>query len=458
MKKSFLTLMLTIVSSVWMMSNAFCLVEIEADLTDKPKIVATGIIQLVPLPCDNGTEDDPCPPCLTLALFSGEDMFYLTTDMQHPFYWEYDSLQCPAYATITGVLQNDSSIFVEEIVRTPYQLQSLCNQWNMAIFPFEPLPGETPHFYSYYLSNDSIINGQLYKKLMRVEAYAAERIGVLREGANRDIYFIPEGSTHEYLLYAFNAQVGDLLSNLWIGGTEQSYTEISNITVREITGTAPSREFYLSYTYGGEQELYFAWVEEVGQLTGPTGFGTLPGLPIDPIPQLLCAWGDSGLKYMSTWAKEHGCYGENSTADTIPLYSYTGDDPGTSTVDPVDPNQVVATLENEELTIREYTGTEITYVLTHRNNAPSRELEPQPTTFENEVVIELTEYGPYELQLSNETWDYIIIGKFYYGPQGVEMIGSDLTADGVQKVIIDGQLLLLKGDKTYTLTGQEIKL
>ena len=96
-------------------------------------------------------------------------------------------------------------------------------------------------------------------------------------------------------------------------------------------------------------------------------------------------------------------------------------------------------------------------MLTHRNNAPSRELEPQPTTFENEVVIELTEYGPYELQLSNEAWDYIIIGKFYYGPQGVEMIGSDLTADGVQKVIIDGQLLLSKGDKTYTLTGQEIK-
>ena len=330
------------------------------------------------------------------------------------------------------------------------RLNSLCDEWNVWYDAFSG-PKDS-YMIKYYLSTDTIINEQLYTKLCSDKDY--QYYGVFREGSNRDIYFLPMGSEHEYLIYAFNAQVGDTLSNLWVGGFGEDYQGV----VQAISSGNP-RIFTIDVDFEDDNIFPIEWIEGVGSPETPWGLAVVPTVPADiGVYNLLCAYKNGEPVYVSQIGEKRGCYGENSTADTIPLFSYTGDDPGTSTVDPVDPNQVVATLGNEELTIREYTGTEITYVLTHRNNAPSRELEPQPTTFENEVVIELTEYGPYELQLSNEAWDYIIIGKFYYGPQGVEMIGSDLTADGVQRVIIDGQLLLRKGDKTYTLTGQEIKL
>ena len=344
---------------------------------------------------------------------------------------------------------------------------SLCDEWNILEVSNVTSGNETYRTYKQRLTKDTIIaypeyyDFQRYAKLEEDGQY----VGAIIEERYNQIYFLPAGSTHRYLLYNFNAKVGDQLTNLWIGGSPADSPDGWTMTVEEIQETTP-RTFVLSTGYTHTDEgienypLYITWIEGVGLTDGPIGVKRCVGCADSRGYGVLCAYKNGEHVYTSELGEQYGCeynYDPNSTADTIPLFSYTGDDPGTSTVDPVDPNQVVATLGNEELTIREYTGTEITYVLTHRNNAPSRELEPQPTTFENEVVIELTEYGPYELQLSNEAWDYIIIGKFYYGPQGVEMIGSDLTADGVQKVIIDGQLLLRKGDKTYTLTGQEIK-
>ncbi len=40
------------------------------------------------------------------------------------------------------------------------------------------------------------------------------------------------------------------------------------------------------------------------------------------------------------------------------------------------------------------------------------------------------------------------------GEQGIENIN---TSSNIYKVALDGQILILRGDKTYTLTGQEIK-
>lgn len=449
MKKSFLTLMLAIVSSVWMANEAsnWCMPSVRT-LTE-PWIEVNGTFQAEGFPCEPGEE---CPPCLTIVLVTSNKTYYLVTDNGQLI--EYlDTIQLGTKATVSGTpFTHGSYDYIQvshiETDRTS-QLPSLCDEWNVWYDAFSG-PRDS-YMIKYYLSTDTIINGQLYTKLCSDKDY--QYYGVFREGSNRDIYFLPMGSEHEYLIYAFNAQVGDTLSNLWVGGYGEDYQGV----VQAISSGNP-RIFTIDVDFEDDIILPIEWIEGVGSPETPWGLAVVPTVPADiGVYNLLCAYKNGEPVYVSQIGEKRGCYGEYSTADTIPLFSYTGDDPGTSTVDPVDPNQVVATLGNEELTIREYTGTEITYVLTHRNNAPSRELEPQPTTFENEVVIELTEYGPYELQLSNEAWDYIIIGKFYYGPQGVEMIGSDLTADGVQKVIIDGQLLLRKGDKTYTLTGQEIK-
>ena len=450
MKKSFLTLMLAIVSSVWMANEAsnWCMPSVRT-LTE-PWIEVNGTFQAEGFPCEPGEE---CPTCLTIVLVTSDKTYYLVTDDGQLI--EYlDTIQLGTKATVSGIpFTHGSYDYIQvshiETERTS-QLPSLCDEWNVWYDAFSG-PKDS-YMIKYYLSTDTIINEQLYTKLCSDKDY--QYYGVFREGSNRDIYFLPMWSEHEYLIYAFNAQVGDTLSNLWVGGFGEDYQGV----VQAISSGNP-RIFTIDVDFEDDNILPIEWIEGVGSPETPWGLAVVPTVPADiGVYNLLCAYKNGEPVYVSQIGEKRGCYGENSTADTIPLFSYTGDDPGTSTVDPVDPNQVVATLDNEELTIREYTGTEITYVLTHRNNAPSRELEPQPTTFENEVVIELTEYGPYELQLSNEAWDYIIIGKFYYGPQGVEMIGSDLTADGVQKVIIDGQLLLRKGDKTYTLTGQEIKL
>lgn len=450
MKKNFLTLMLAIVSSVWMANEAsnWCMPSVRT-LTEL-WIEVNGTFQAEGFPCEPGEE---CPTCLTIVLVTSDKTYYLVTDDGQLI--EYlDTIQLGTKATVSGIpFTHGSYDYIQvshiETERTS-QLPSLCDEWNVWYDAFSG-PKDS-YMIKYYLSTDTIINEQLYTKLCSDKDY--QYYGVFREGSNRDIYFLPMGSEHEYLIYAFNAQVGDTLSNLWVGGFGEDYQGV----VQAISSGNP-RIFTIDVDFEDDNIFPIEWIEGVGSPETPWGLAVVPTVPADiGVYNLLCAYKNGEPVYVSQIGEKRGCYGENSTADTIPLFSYTGDDPGTSTVDPVDPNQVVATLGNEELTIREYTGTEITYVLTHRNNAPSRELEPQPTTFENEVVIELTEYGPYELQLSNEAWDYIIIGKFYYGPQGVEMIGSDLTADGVQKVIIDGQLLLRKGDKTYTLTGQEIKL
>ena len=40
---------------------------------------------------------------------------------------------------------------------------------------------------------------------------------------NKKVYFVPVGSNNEYLLYAFDAQKGDQLSNVWGGGRAEIY-------------------------------------------------------------------------------------------------------------------------------------------------------------------------------------------------------------------------------------------
>lgn len=477
MKKSFLTLMLAIVSSVLMMSNAICLTQTQ-DEQNGEYITVSGTIQWLGYPCEAGED---CPTCSTPAIVTNEKTYYIYSSNQEVQDFLDNVVtsyipaiyQWPLRAKATGlaytkgsfdfIVVNDiDDLYVQYFSDRQASIHSLCDEWNVWYESFESFgPISFDKVVKYLLTTDTLINGQQYVKLTSDKD--SPYLGAMREGNNRDIYYVPAGSTNEFLLYAFNAQIGEVLNDLYLGGFEENgYSG----RVEAISDGSP-RLFTIRVLYptgmGVEPGESFSvtWIEGVGSPETPMGMAVVPDVSADiGVYTLLCAYKNSEQIYVSEMGAEYGCEHDQTPepTDTIPLYSYTGDDPGTSTVDPVDPNQVVATLGNEELTIREYTGTEITYVLTHRNNAPSRELEPQPTTFENEVVIELTEYGPYELQLSNEAWDYIIIGKFYYGPQGVEMIGSDLTADGVQKVIIDGQLLLRKGDKTYTLTGQEIKL
>lgn len=471
MKKMILTLMLAIASSVWTMKAA-CLMQ-APEAMYQPFETVSGTLTSIGFPCEG---EEPCPPCLTIALVTDAKTYYLSTsDAQMQAQLDELEMQLPLRATISGTpFVNGSFDFikVQSVSVDNSLLPSLCDEWNV----LEHFMDGGPEYESfktlhYRLTSDTIFNGMHYVKFEQDNIYK----GAMREGNNRDIYYIPAGTTHEYLLYAFNAQIGDELTDLWLGRTtnevftKEYFPYGVNATVEEITETSP-RRFVLSTGYITTEEgvenypYYFEWIEGIGFASAPDGadyplpYAGGPGLSI------LCAYKNGEQVYVSEMGEQYGCeYNYNpyeTPTDTIPLFSYTGDDPGSSTVDPVDPNQVVASLKGNELIIQEFMGVEITYTLRHKEpvKTPSTHRAPQSDTFRDEVTIPITESGEYLLEMTNPSWGYTIFGEFDYLPQGIEQITSSTQGGETSRlVLVNGQIYILRGEKVFTLTGQEVK-
>ena len=144
------------------------------------------------------------------------------------------------------------------------------------------------------------------------------------------------------------------------------------------------------------------------------------------------------------------------TTDTIPLYAR--DDSGSSTVDPVDPNQIYATLTGDKLTVHNNTGTKITFTINtiSRNNAAARvRKNTESFTFTDSISIELSEDGEYEILLTSEEWNYTIFGTFIYSRAASAITKEEPLP--IKKVLRGKQILIEREGKTYTITGQEIK-
>ena len=341
----------------------------------------------------------------------------------------------------------------------PKAIKSLCDQWNILGIAN---PDGYDHFHTFTqrLTTDTVISSLRYKRLEQDGAY----LGALREGDNRDIYYIPNGSTHEYLLYAFNAKVGDALSNLWIGGEPNMYPDGWRMTVEDIQETIP-RTFVLStglvYTGDGLENapLYIYWREGVGLITGPIGDLQCVDCDGDYGQQVLCAYNNGEQVYTSEYGEKYGCYCDSSIPkDTISLY-FIKDGPGSSTVEPVDPNQIVAMLQKDMLSIYEFLNKEIGYKLSFEpifwNHAPKRALKE--SSFHESVSVQLTESGKYTLELTCPDWDYSIVGTFDYLADQQAIEHTDSPVPSPQKILQNGQLLLRKGDHIYTITGTLIQ-
>ena len=460
--------MLAIVSSVWMTSKAMCQVEGCTCLFEDPPVAISGILQSVPFPCPESTEDIPCPPCLTITLNTNEQLYYLHIGNDN-LNALLDTLVYPVNATVTGnvftaheegLAEEGLAIRVLDI-SLHASLPSLCDEWNI-LEVSNVTCGDCEVYRTYHsqLTTDTIINGKVYAQLIEDGAYRA----ALREGNKRDVYCIPAGSTHEYLLYDFDVQAGDQLENLWLGGMPEDYPNGWTMTVEEIQEGTP-RTFVLStgfiHTDEGVENypLYITWIEGVGLTDGPIGVKRCVGCADSRGYGVLCAYKNGEQIFTSDLGEQYGCvynYDPFASVDTIPLYAQ--DDPGSSTVDPVDPNQLVATLKGNQLTIHENMGTDITYTL-QRNapaQAPAIHNAPKSDTFRDEVTIQITQSGEYLLQLTNPSWDYIIYGQFYYAPQGIDHITND-PAPITTKVIKNGRLFILRGDIVYTIDGREVK-
>lgn len=592
MRKMIFTLMLAIVSSVWMMKAA-CLMQ-APEAMYQPFETVSGTLTSIGFPCEG---EEPCPTCLTIALVTDAKTYYLSTsDAQMQAQLDELEMQLPLRATISGTpFVNGSFDFikVQSVSVDNSLLPSLCDEWNVWYESFESFgPITFDKVVKYQLTTDTLINGQRYVKLTSDKD--SPYLGAMREGNNRDIYYVPAGSTNEFLLYAFNAQVGEVLNDLYLGGFEENgYSG----RVEAISDGSP-RLFTIRVLYptgmGVEPGESFSvtWIEGVGSPETPYGLAVVPTVPADiGVYTLLCAYkngehiytSDLGEQYgceygtqdekkkiIGTWQvyketlsgndyNEHGeieylsrtrdvndsptynfddstllivcptCYytpkhyvltpkgpttwnlwvenmftiqqkpsdpaeGGFSTitihqltgnlmeweyiayggdegpityyqylrrvgtqdSDTIPLYAQ--DDSGSSTVDPVDPNQVIATLKGDELTIRDNSGEEIMMALSLSEgeaSVPAFNRVQRTQSFRNELTVTLTEEGLYMLELSNPSWEYTIYGTFRY-PQRHDAIDHTLAVPAAQKILRNGQLLIRIGDKVYTVHGTEI--
>ena len=159
--------------------------------------------------------------------------------------------------------------------------------------------------------------------------------------------------------------------------------------------------------------------------------------------------------------EQYGCeynYNPNTNhTDTIPLYAR--DDSGSSTVDPVDPNQIYATLTGDVLTVHNNTGAQVTFTLnnTSVNNVAARvRSNVEPVSFTDSVSIELSEDGIYEILLTSEEWNYSVFGTINYVRSATTITKED-PASTTKKVLRSTHILIEREGKTYTLTGQEVK-
>lgn len=180
-------------------------------------------------------------------------------------------------------------------------LPSLCDEWNVV----EKTHGVYNTTYKWRLTTDTVINAQKYVKIEKNHRYK----GALREDDDANIYFVHPNSTHESLLYAFHAQVGDTLTNTSLG---------NKVIVRDIRSTTP-RRFILDVEYGWyddyREETYIdywevIWIEGVGYDVGtPTHYAYAIGSihELDPNEMIICAYKNGEQIYMSDFAEIYGC-------------------------------------------------------------------------------------------------------------------------------------------------------
>ena len=150
-------------------------------------------------------------------------------------------------------------------------------------------------------------------------------------------------------------------------------------------------------------------------------------------------------------------YKESEQAtNTIPLYAR--DDSGSSTVDPVDPNQIYATLTGNVLTVHNNTGVRITLAINTvsvNSGAARVRKNAEPVSFTDSISIELTKEGEYEILLMSEEWNYTIFGTFNYTRSTLGTLRE--TPSDEKKILRGTQIFIEREGKTYMITGQVSK-
>jgi hypothetical protein len=165
---------------------------------------------------------------------------------------------------------------------TPITFPTVDGHWTYRYYGDQGEPGD---YKSYYTQGDTTINNTNYMKLGTNGQYA----GAYRD-SNRVVYFIPDTSIIEYVLYDFNLEVGDTIIHPFGNGN----FSIDTITVWYTDSIIISGSYHKTISFSSMTE----WVEGIGSLNyllNPYDFAGVSGNDI-----LRCMWNDGSLIYGAT--------------------------------------------------------------------------------------------------------------------------------------------------------------
>ena len=465
MKKVIFTFVLAIVSSMWMMSEALCIPQAPNNLYLSYTTIS-GTFQLLSTPCEEG---EVCPPCRTPAIITSDKTYYLSSSNQEvrDILERTGTVAVPAIyyrleAKASGTpytngsfdflaVNNLNSLYIQyffELNNNPSQpMFPSDTRWHYVL---NILTGEPEPIIKYYSIEpiDTLINNTRYQKIQNALFRSS--------GAKVWCALDSAGTLVERLVYDFDLQVGDSISitvgnenGIWLVPEEDpTYAKVTNVEYIKLADGRMARR--ISYDYRSDD------IEHIGSVKGILAPLSYPGHP-DSWSSLLCCTRSDFLLYEAESGACDTFLVNVQHTDTIPLY--VRDDSGSSTVDPVDPNQIYATLTGDVLTIHNNTGALVTFTLnnTSVNNIAARvRANTEPVSFTESISVELTEDGLYEIWLTSEEWNYSIFGTINYVRSATTITKKD-PASTTKKVLRGTQILIERGDKTYMLTGQEVK-
>jgi len=335
------------------------------------------------------------------------------------------------------------------------KLPSLCDEWNILGNAY------WDGFYHYQsftqeLTTDTIINNNRYVRIEQNGVY----LGALREDDNKTIYFVLTNSDHEYTLYNFNAHVGEKLSNLWCGGPAEQHPKGYNATVKDISDGIP-RIFTIEVQISENETWNIYWTEGIGMSNGPIGEECFYCTG-DYSQKLLCAYDNGEQVYVSAEGEEYGCQ-YSSEPVFIDLYRVSGlnewdgitgiTQASRDTLNLISRDEMIAVLEGHSLFVWEAayleTNMEVQLFSLNDNNIV------YTNHFRPSIFIPLSTPASYMVVLNHEQIQGIIIGRVDFEVQAINQLTSQ-DKDNF-KLLRNGQLLIIRDEKTYTVTGQEVK-
>lgn len=488
MKKILLTFVLAIVSSLWIMSEGgerWCMPTVRSLISTW--IRTEGIFQSASAPC---TEDEVCPPCLTIVLETDDKTYFLVSNSKE-IVDLLENVTIGTHAIIEGQPFSDKGIdyicvsncyVITEPIGKPEGLLgrwlSVSNEVNVSILTFDRSDMTPPYEglvvahngidgqeFSYYRDGDKInfisanTTGYSFSSPFSIEANTKLTIDSFYFYGN----LVPQVTFYRDKSKLADAQV--LLSGRWY---------IANITdtifysfLPDQTTASPNGLGHVLNVQGDEKVQdacsYKIEPKEDGRWIMTLYKYNVSGDGAREFSYQLCTLTMDEMVWMEEVdGEQHFTYFKHLDesglpTDTIPLYAR--DDSGSSTVDPVDPNQIYATLTGNVLTIHNRTGAQVTFTVHNVsvNNVAARvRTNAEPVSFTESISVELSEDGIYEILLTSEEWNYTVFGTVNYIRSATEITKED-PASTTKKVLRGTQILIERGDKTYTLTGQEVK-